>query len=155
MKNILLSLTLLLSLSVFAMPSIVSADSATKTQIQCGANAAAGQDCNTPSATPADANSLISKIINILSGFVGAVAVIMIMVGGFRYVTSAGSETGVAGAKKTITYALVGLVIVALAQIIVHFVINNVTDSSAQTGKCKASPYGRYWVGGPNDGKAC
>jgi hypothetical protein len=65
----------------------------------------------------------------------------MLIYGGFRYVTSAGNDTAVATAKKTITYALIGLIIVAFAQVIVHFVLNNVgtdpgTSSSQNSGKC-------------------
>ncbi|MFO0781970.1 MAG: pilin [Candidatus Saccharimonadales bacterium] len=65
----------------------------------------------------------IKTIVNLLSFVVGAVAVIMIMVGGFRYITSGGGSEGVAAAKSTIIYALVGLVVVALAQVIVQIVL--------------------------------
>lgn len=70
----------------------------------------------------------IKTILNIFSALVGIVAVIMIIYAGFRYVTSAGSEGGVKAAKNAIVYAVIGLVVVALAQIIVHFVISNVTS---------------------------
>lgn len=73
-------------------------------------------------------NNIIHKIINLLSVIVGVVAVIMIIIGGFRYITSGGSDTGVTGAKNTILYAIVGLVIVALAQLIVRFVLKNITQ---------------------------
>ena len=73
-------------------------------------------------------DSLIQKIVNILSVVVGIVAVIMIIVGGFRYVTSGGKQESVTSAKNTILYAIIGLVIVALAQIIVHFVLKNTTN---------------------------
>lgn len=66
----------------------------------------------------------IAKALNVLSIVVGAIAVVMIIIGGFRYVTSGGKEEGVKGAKNSILYALIGLVIVALAQIIVRFVLN-------------------------------
>ena len=68
-------------------------------------------------------NSLLTKIINIFSAVVGVIAVIMIIVGGLRYITSGGDAGNVSTAKNTIIYALVGLVIVALAQLIVHFVL--------------------------------
>lgn len=68
-------------------------------------------------------NNTIKTIINILSVLVGVIAVIMIVIGGFRYITSGGDSTKVSAAKNTILYALVGLVIVALAQIIVKFVL--------------------------------
>lgn len=70
----------------------------------------------------------IKKVINILSVIIGAIAVLMIIVGGFRYVTSAGNAEGTKAARQTIVYAIVGLVIVALAQVIVHFVLNSVTS---------------------------
>ncbi len=82
-------------------------------------------DCNK------DASNLIfikqvQNIINILSILVGAVSVIMIIIGGFRYVISNGDSNGLSGAKNTILYAIVGLVIVIFAQSIVRFVLTNV-----------------------------
>ena len=73
-------------------------------------------------------NNIIRKIINLLSVIVGVIAVLMIIVGGFRYITSGGSDTGVTSAKNTILYAIVGLIIVALAQLIVRFVLRNITQ---------------------------
>ncbi len=73
------------------------------------------------------ANSLITQIINIFSVIVGIVAVIMIVYGGFRYITSGGDSNNTAAAKNTILYAIVGLVIVALAQFIVRFILSKVT----------------------------
>lgn len=75
-------------------------------------------------------NGLISTIINILSVIVGVIAVIMIIIAGLKYVTSGGSDEAVKSAKNTILYAIIGLVIVALAQIIVHFVLNHTTTGS-------------------------
>ena len=66
----------------------------------------------------------IATVIDILSLVVGVVAVIMIVVGGLKYVTSQGDSSGTASAKNTIIYALVGLVIVALAQVLVRLVVN-------------------------------
>ncbi len=72
-------------------------------------------------------NDLMIRIINIFSIVVGSVSVIMIIVGGFRYIISNGDSNGVTGAKNTILYAIVGLVIVLFAQIIVRFVLTNVS----------------------------
>lgn len=69
-------------------------------------------------------NTLINNVVNILSVIVGVAAVIMIIYGGFRYITSGGDSGSVTTAKNTILYALLGLVIVALAQAIVKFVLN-------------------------------
>lgn len=68
---------------------------------------------------------IIKSVVNILLYVVGAVSVIMIVVGGLRYVTSAGDSNGVSGAKDTIIYAVVGLVVASMAYAIVNFVLNN------------------------------
>jgi hypothetical protein len=70
----------------------------------------------------------IAKVLNVLSLIVGVVAVIMIIVGGFRYVTSAGNPEGTKGARSTILYAIVGLIVVALAQAVVRFVLQRTTQ---------------------------
>jgi hypothetical protein len=74
----------------------------------------------------AEINALIADVINIFSLVVGVVAVIMIIIGGFRYITSGGDSSNVSGAKNTILYAIIGLVIVALSQTIVRFVLGRV-----------------------------
>jgi hypothetical protein len=74
-------------------------------------------------------NRIITTVINIFSLIVGVVSVIMIIIGGLRYITSGGDSGNVTNAKNTILYAIVGLVIVALAQVIVHFVLNRVTGA--------------------------
>jgi len=75
-------------------------------------------------------NHIITTIINVFSFVVGVVAVIMIIVGGFRYITSGGDSGNVSSAKNTIIYAIIGLVVVALAQFIVQFVLQRVTGTS-------------------------
>ncbi len=82
------------------------------------------QACTGDSAAGNTLGHLLNEVINIFSIVVGAVSVIMIIVGGFKYITSGGNDQGVASAKNTIMYALIGLVIVALAQIIVHYVLS-------------------------------
>ncbi|HTE57400.1 MAG TPA: hypothetical protein VK694_01540 [Verrucomicrobiae bacterium] len=76
-------------------------------------------------------NSIIATVINIFSVVVGVVAVVMIIIGGFRYITSGGDSSNVTGAKNTILFAVVGLIIVALAQIIVRFVLARATGAAA------------------------
>lgn len=72
-------------------------------------------------------NSLIKKIVDFFSLIVGAVSIIMIIYGGFKYITSGGNDSNVGSAKNTILYALIGLIIVALAQVIVRFVLSKAT----------------------------
>lgn len=69
-------------------------------------------------------NGLVRTAINIFSVVIGFIAVVMIIISGLRYITSAGDSNAVNGAKNTLLYAVVGLVIVALAQVIVRFVLS-------------------------------
>ena len=68
--------------------------------------------------------SIVQTVINVLSWIIGVIAVIMIIIGGLKYITSGGDSGNVSGAKNTILYAIIGLVIVALAQVIVRFVLD-------------------------------
>ena len=94
-------------------------------------DANASTDCNNnEDGNPTDkVNTLITQIINIFSVIVGIVAVIFIIYGGFKYITSGGDSGNVTGAKNTILYAIIGLIIVALAQFIVRFVLSKTTDT--------------------------
>jgi cytochrome bd-type quinol oxidase subunit 2 len=92
----------------------------------------AGGNCGTTDGT--SINELLRKIVNVISAIVGVVAVIMIVVGGFKYITSGGDSNNVSGAKNTIIYAIIGLVIVALAQLIVHFVLNQSSNLGGGDG---------------------
>lgn len=71
-----------------------------------------------------EVNNLITKIINIFSWVVGVTSVIMIIYGGFAFVTSAGNSEKAARARSIILYALIGIVIVVVAQVLVRFVIS-------------------------------
>ena len=95
--------------------------------LACGANLSfsPGSNCDADGETASTAvNNIITTGIDIISVIVGIAAVIMIIVGGFKYITSNGDSGTVSGAKNTILYAIVGLVVVALAQLIVRFVVS-------------------------------
>jgi hypothetical protein len=126
------ALMLLIFTSVqFAAPALVSA---------CGdatsANSARGQvlqgvgesgtDCDASGVT-----SLITTIVSIISFIAGAVAVIMIVLSGMRFITSGGDSQKVASARSSLLYAVIGLAILALTQVIIHFALN--TTKSATT----------------------
>ncbi|MGD0284577.1 MAG: Mbov_0395 family pilin-like conjugal transfer protein [Candidatus Saccharimonadales bacterium] len=66
--------------------------------------------------------SFVTTVLDIVFGIFGAVAVLFIVIGGFRYVISSGDPKNTAKAKNTIIYALVGLVITLSATAIVNFV---------------------------------
>jgi len=72
-------------------------------------------------------HNVIWDIVRFLFLALGAVAVIMIIVGGFQYATSQGDYGAVGKAKNTILYAVIGLVVALLAAGIVTFVIDNLS----------------------------
>ncbi|MCA9332569.1 hypothetical protein KDA00_01705 [Candidatus Saccharibacteria bacterium] len=84
-----------------------------------------GGDCDATT-TQTSVSSLVANVISILSWVVGVAAVIMIMIGGFKYITSQGDANSINSAKNTILYAIVGLAVALFAQLIVMFVVNKV-----------------------------
>ena len=72
--------------------------------------------------------TLAKKVVNIFSIIVGVISVIMIIYAGLRYITSGGESGGVSGAKNTLLYAVIGLIIVVLAQVIVRIVLSQGTS---------------------------
>ena len=67
--------------------------------------------------------SVTTTVVNVLSLVVGLISVIFLIFGGFKYVTSGGDSGKVTSAKNTILYALIGLVIVSIAQVVVRVVL--------------------------------
>lgn len=66
----------------------------------------------------------IKNIVNVLLYILGAIAVIMIVIGGIKYTTSNGDSAAVTSAKNTILYAVIGLIVAILAFAIVNFVLS-------------------------------
>lgn len=125
MKRLLLSFTALLMLTgstLVAVPTPALAASAS-TNSACKALTELNPDQDCGSNPKGSVNSLVSNVVNLLSLFVGIVAVVMIIVGGIKYVTSGGDSAKVTSAKNTLVYAVIGLVVAALAQFIVHYVL--------------------------------
>ena len=69
-------------------------------------------------------SSFIIKIINIALTVAGLIAVLFLIIGGFRYITSAGNEETAEQAKKIITNAIIGIVIIILSFVIVRVISN-------------------------------
>ncbi len=67
--------------------------------------------------------ALALRIVNYFLGFLGLVAVIMIIYGGVTYVISAGNDDAVGNAKKIIQYSLIGIIIILLSFVIVQAVL--------------------------------
>ena len=72
----------------------------------------------------ANASDIIMRVIQILLAIAGLVAVIFLIIGGFRYITAGGNEETAEAAKKTITNAIIGIVVVILAFVIVRVIAN-------------------------------
>ncbi len=92
----------------------------------------AGAACSKGAKAPADlfANGGVFQVIaNVLIGLVGAVAVLMLIFGGLQYVTSNGDSKRVEGAKNTILYAIIGIVVALLSYAIVSFVTGSLTTT--------------------------
>ncbi|HSW81722.1 MAG TPA: hypothetical protein VLG40_04990 [Candidatus Saccharimonas sp.] len=73
-------------------------------------------------------------ITNILLFVIGAIAVVMLIVGGVRYVVSNGDQNAVTGAKNTILYAIIGIIIAFLAYAAVNFITGQLTPTPTQQG---------------------
>ena len=117
-----------------AVPATVFAQPNIQEGLCQGANLEVG-NANCDEGNPQEGvNSLITTVINIFSLVVGVVAVIMIIIGGLKYITSGGDSGNITGAKNTILYAIVGLVVVALAQVIVRFVLTETPDAANPGG---------------------
>ena len=87
------------------------------------------EECNSQSKVCQGTNSnslynIIKNVINVLLFIIGIIAVIMIIIGGFRYTTSGGDGSETKTARDTIIYAVAGLVIAIMSFAIVNFVLN-------------------------------
>ncbi len=73
----------------------------------------------------------ISSIIRVAIGFLGIIAVLIILIGGFKWMTSGGNEDKVKKAKALIFQGIIGLVIVLSSYAIASFVITSITTATA------------------------
>ena len=126
-------------LTLLAVPALAVAVSAAPVfaaddlSIGSGANAAKGTDqtaCLFPGQSGCDSGEtpLFQTITNVLLFIIGAVSVIMLIIGGIRYTISQGDSSAVTSAKNTILYSVIGLIVAILAFAIVNFVISNFAD---------------------------
>ncbi|HET7630578.1 MAG TPA: hypothetical protein VFK03_04355 [Candidatus Saccharimonadales bacterium] len=97
-----------------AQPATQVAD--TVSEIKKGVNSAGGG--GQPKLVPT-----FKKIINVLLFIIGLIAVLMIIIGGLRYVVSGGDSSATKGAKDTILYAVIGLIVAIMAYGIINFVV--------------------------------
>ena len=82
------------------------------------------EGCITPEGVPT-LKCLPVVIGNVIAGllvFSGTIAIFMLIFAGFKYVTSSGDPKQVEGAKQTMTYAIIGLVVILLSFFIINFI---------------------------------
>jgi len=73
-------------------------------------------------ATLKDLEGLFGNVISFVLGFAGITLFIMLLVGGFQFITAGGDPKAVEGAKKTLTYAIIGIVAIAASFLILRFI---------------------------------
>ena len=120
---------LVFSVGLLAQPA--PAHAAFDKGLNDGANSAQGKDQQGDAATlfgDGGQGGIFRTITNVLLFLIGAISVIMLIVGGIRYVVSGGDSTAVQNAKNTILYAIVGVVVAILAYAVVNFVISSFTS---------------------------
>ena len=76
--------------------------------------------------------SLFGNVISVALGFGGLILFVMLLVGGFKYITAGGDPKGIESAKKTITTAILGMVLLALAFLILQL-IHQITGAPVTT----------------------
>ena len=77
-----------------------------------------------------DLKETITSVLNVLLGFLGIIAVIVILLGGFKWMTAGGGEDKIGEAKKLIGAGIVGLVIILAAYAIATYVINTISEAT-------------------------
>lgn len=118
----LILMTVLASISFLAVPSMAYAISTA--DVCSGVNFADGGGCNDDAES--DVQGIIKLAIQIMQMIVGIISVFVLITAGLNYINSGGDSGKTKIAKDRILYAAIGLVVVALAQVIVSFVLNRV-----------------------------
>lgn len=134
---IMLTPAVALLLSLAAPVATFAAD----TTVTCNANNAqdiakgpsAGAACAKPATGATNLfgqGGIFVTLTNILLFVIGAIAVVMLIIGGVRYVVSNGDQNAVTGAKNTILYAIIGIIIAFLAYAAVNFITGQLTPTT-------------------------
>ena len=121
---------------------MVGLSSVSAMTLQEGAEAARCDGC--PTDLFGD-NGAFKQITNTVLYIVGIIAVIMLIIGGIRYVISGGDSKKVTDAKNTVLYAIIGLVICFFSYAIVNFVITSL-PSSENPAKVNESKNDTSWL---------
>jgi hypothetical protein len=77
-----------------------------------------------------DIRATIASIINVAMGLLGIIAVVIILLGGFKWMTAGGAQDKVDAAKKLIVSGIIGLVIILAAYAIATFVVGSILNAT-------------------------
>jgi len=77
-----------------------------------------------------DPRAMVGRIINVALGFLGVIAVVIILMGGFKWMTAGGNEDKVAEAKKLLGAGVIGLAIVLAAWAVASFIIGSIYNAT-------------------------
>lgn len=77
-----------------------------------------------------DPRTIIAKVINVALGFLGVIAVGIILYGGFKWMTAAGNEDKVEESKKLLGAGVIGLIIVLSAWAIATFILGQIYSAT-------------------------
>lgn len=77
-----------------------------------------------------DPRAIAASVINIMLGFLGIIAVVIILLGGFKWMTGGGNEDKVGEAKKLMIAGVVGLIIILASWGLANFVLNSLLEST-------------------------
>ncbi len=127
--RVLAAVLVVASVSLVLEPTVLAACDTNNLSISSGADCARGNQ--QPSDLFGGNNSIFGRVTNILLFLVGAISVIMLIIGGIRYVISGGDQAQVTAAKNTILYAIVGIVVAFLAYAAVNFVTQALAGTNA------------------------
>jgi hypothetical protein len=119
---------------IFALPATAAADSNSQIFGACSGNAGSSPVCQNKQTKENPAVHIINVAVNLIAVLAGVAAVIMIILGGISFMTAGGAAPGqragdpnkIAGAKRQITFAIIGLVVVALAWSATRFITSKV-----------------------------
>lgn len=117
-----------LAVPAFQAPNAGAQAAGDELNLKAGADSSKGDDQQENLFGP---EGIFKTITNVLLYIIGAISVIMLIIGGIRYTVSNGDSAAVTSAKNTILYAVIGIVVAILAYALVNFVITSFAADAA------------------------
>lgn len=108
------------------MPLILLKTIASGAAVICPVESGTSGTCSTGLPVVGASSNELQAVLKVVFGIIAAISVLIIVIGGLRFVLSQGNPENVAKARETIIYAVVGLVISLLAEVIVSFILSKI-----------------------------